>query len=63
MNLKNYVMKQKAIGIKIILDGVLSYTGSDSKYFNKLGNYNEVRSISISAISNIIDWYKFTNYP
>ena len=27
-------------GIKIILDGVFSHTGSDSKYFNKEGNYD-----------------------
>ena len=26
-------------GIKIILDGVFSHTGDDSKYFNKFGNY------------------------
>ena len=26
-------------GINIILDGVFSHTGADSKYFNKFGNY------------------------
>ncbi|AWK50150.1 alpha-glycosidase [Clostridium beijerinckii] len=49
-------------GIKIILDVVLSYTSSDSKYFNKLGNYNEIGAYQ-SPNSKYHDWYKFTIYP
>jgi len=49
-------------GIKIILEVVLSYTSSDSKYFNKLGNYNEIGAYQ-SPNSEYHDWYKFTRYP
>ena len=49
-------------GIKIILDVVLSYTSSDSKYFNKSGDYNEIGAYQ-SPNSKYHDWYKFTRYP
>ena len=49
-------------GIKVILEVVLSYTSSDSKYFNKLGNYNEIGAYQ-SPNSKYHDWYKFTRYP
>ena len=49
-------------GIKIILEVVLSYTSSDSKYFNKLGDYNEIGAYQ-SPNSKYHDWYKFTRYP
>ena len=32
----------EALGIKIILDGVFSHTGSDSRYFNMYNNYKEI---------------------
>lgn len=49
-------------GIKIILDIVLSYTSSDSKYFNKLGNYDDVGAYN-SPNSRYHNWYKFIKYP
>ena len=49
-------------GIKIILDIVLSYTSSDSKYFNKLGTYNDIGAYQ-SPNSKYHDWYKFNIYP
>jgi len=52
----------KSKGIKIILEIVLSYTSSDSKYFNKLGNYNEIGAYQ-SPNSKYHEWYKFTRYP
>lgn len=54
--------KAESKGIKIILDIVLSYTSSDSKYFNKLGNYDEVGAYQ-SPNSKYYDWYKFSKYP
>jgi len=54
------VAEQK--GIKIILDVVLSYTSSDSKYFNKMGNFSEVGAYQ-SPNSKYYDWYKFRKYP
>lgn len=41
-------------GIKIILDIVLSYTSSDSKYFNKLGNYDEIGAYTPNSISWLV---------
>lgn len=49
-------------GIKIILDGVFNHTGSDSKYFNKKGNYSEVGAYQ-SKDSAYYKWYKFIEYP
>jgi len=49
-------------GIKIILDVVLSYTSSDSKYFNKMGNYDGIGAYQ-SPNSKYYDWYKFVKYP
>lgn len=52
----------KSKGIRIILDIVLSYTSSDSKYFNKLGNYDEIGAYN-SPNSIYHNWYKFIRYP
>ncbi len=49
-------------GIRIILDGVFSHTGADSKYFDFFGNYGKVGAFS-DPKSTYIDWYKFSNYP
>jgi len=49
-------------GIKVILEAVLSYTSSDSKYFNKLGNYDEIGAYN-SPNSKYHSWYKFIKYP
>lgn len=32
----------RELDIRIILDGVFSHTGADSRYFNRLGNYDTV---------------------
>ena len=49
-------------GIKIILDGVFSHTGCDSKYFNEYGRYDTVGAYQ-SQSSEYYDWYKFKNWP
>ncbi|RII31818.1 glycoside hydrolase family 13 protein [Clostridium chromiireducens] len=49
-------------GIKIILDVVLSYTSSDSRYFNRLGNYDDIGAYN-SPNSKYYEWYKFIKYP
>ena len=49
-------------GMKIILDGVFSHTGSDSKYFNKFNNYEEVGAFQ-SKESKYYKWYRFEHYP
>lgn len=49
-------------GIAVILDGVFSHTGSDSRYFNQEGNYDTVGAYQ-SKDSPYYSWYKFTDYP
>ena len=50
------------LGMKIILDGVYSHTGSDSLYFNKKGTFDSVGAYN-SPDSPYYDWYTFYNYP
>lgn len=59
---KELCEKAKGKGIKIILDGVFSYTSSDSRYFNKSGDYNEIGAYQ-SPNSKYYNWYKFNRYP
>ncbi|MBR1797452.1 MAG: glycoside hydrolase family 13 protein [Clostridiales bacterium] len=51
-----------ANGIKIILDGVFSHTGADSRYFNKFGRYEGVgafESYEKGIVSPYRSWYNF----
>lgn len=47
----------KKLGIKIILDGVFSHTGSDSVYFNKYGKYGEHSGAYRDPNSPYRSWY------
>jgi cyclomaltodextrinase len=55
-------MKANAMGIRIILDGVFSHTGSDSVYFNKDGNYDSIGAWQ-SKDSPYAPWYRFRSFP
>lgn len=59
---KSLCEEAKKLGIKVILDGVFSHTGSDSKYFNKVGTYEDVGAYQ-SLNSPYYSWYKFYDYP
>lgn len=48
----------KAHGIRILLDGVFSHTGSDSRYFDGDGRYPELGAHE-SADSPYRSWYRF----
>lgn len=52
----------KKLGIRIILDGVFSHTGADSKYFNKYGHYDSIGAYE-SKDSPYFSWYNFTKFP
>ncbi len=52
----------KKEGLKIILDGVFSHTGCDSKYFNEYGRYDTVGAYQ-SKDSEYFNWYKFKKWP
>lgn len=49
-------------GITIILDGVFSHTGCDSKYFNMYSHYDSTGAYN-SKKSPYYSWYKFVHYP
>ena len=48
--------------IRLLLDGVFSHTGDDSRYFNKYDNYADLGAYQ-SPKSPYYSWYKFKNYP
>lgn len=52
----------KARGIRIILDGVFSHTGSDSLYFNRDGHYGSGGAYN-DPDSPYASWYRFKNWP
>ena len=51
-------MEAAKYGIGIVLDGVFSHTGSDSRYFNREGRYGEGGAYR-DANSPYRDWYDF----
>lgn len=51
------VREAKRRGISIILDGVFSHTGADSKYFNKYGSYPELGAFQ-AEVSQYYPWYR-----
>lgn len=61
-DLKSLCSKAKELGISIILDGVFSHTGCDSKYFNLYNTYNTIGAYN-SQQSEYYDWYKFVCWP
>lgn len=46
------------LSIRIVLDGVFSHTGDDSRYFNRYGNYPDLGAYQ-SDESLYYSWYKF----
>ncbi|MGL5245863.1 MAG: glycoside hydrolase family 13 protein, partial [Sarcina sp.] len=52
----------KKLNIRIILDGVFSHTGADSKYFNKFGSFESLGAYE-SRCSPYFQWYRFFQYP
>lgn len=52
----------RARGIRILLDGVFSHTGSDSRYFNREGTYDSLGAYQ-SWDSPYASWYTFSHWP
>ena len=52
----------KTHGIRLMLDGVFSHTGADSRYFDQLHRYDDVGAFE-SRESPYRDWYSFTHFP
>ena len=51
-----------ALGIRVILDGVFSHTGSNSLYFDKEGAFGG-QGAYCSRQSPYYNWFTFTDYP
>lgn len=51
-----------SLGIRIMLDGVFSHTGSDSIYFNKEGRFPSLGAYQSKA-SPYYRWYRFRRFP
>ncbi len=49
-------------GIRVMLDGVFSHTGNDSRYFNRFGTYDSVGAYQ-SPDSPYASWYTFRRWP
>lgn len=49
-------------GIRLILDGVYSHTGADSRYFNRYGSYPGLGACQGEA-SEYYGWYDFRHFP
>ncbi len=62
---EDFVALCKAVhekGMKIILDGVYSHTGSNSPYFNREGAFDSVGAFN-SKESPYYSWFTFYNWP
>lgn len=54
--------KAQAMGIRVILDGVFSHTGSDSVYFNRERNFGDGGAYN-SETSPYAGWFSFRKWP
>lgn len=61
-DLRSLCKKAKEYGISVILDGVFSHTGCDSKYFNMYSRYDSLGAYN-SKESPYFSWYKFIEWP
>lgn len=61
-DLKMLINDAKSRGIGIIFDGVYNHVGSDSLYFNKQGNFEEVGAFQ-SQSSPYFSWFDFIDFP
>lgn len=52
----------EALGMHIMLDGVFSHTGEDSRYFNHFGHY-DTKGAFQGPESPYYDWYTFQRFP
>ncbi|RSL34055.1 glycoside hydrolase family 13 protein [Salibacterium salarium] len=59
---KELISKAADHNIEVMLDGVFSHTGSNSKYFNREGKYHTLGAYQ-SKKSRYYDWYTFYKFP
>ncbi len=61
-DLRSLCNTARQLGIRVILDGVFSHTGADSRYFNRYGRYGEEGAYQ-SLSSPYVSWYSFDRWP
>ena len=61
-DLKRLAQSAKQYGMRLMLDGVFSHTGDDSRYFNRKGNYTEAGAYG-DRNSPYHSWYTFEQWP
>lgn len=60
---RNLIGALHMAGIAVILDGVFSHVGKDSRYFNISGLYGENSGAARDPQSEYRDWFTFNHYP
>lgn len=60
---KELLTKLHKAGIHLILDGVFSHVGRNSKYFNFNGNYGKHAGAARDKNSEYYPWFSFERYP
>lgn len=58
----DFILEARDHGIGVILDGVFSHTGADSRYFNRDGRYPD-RGAYQGKDSPYYEWYTFHTFP
>ena len=58
-DLKTLTQKAGDLGIHVVLDGVFSHTGADSRYFNKFCTYDSDGAYNAYGHSPYSSWYTF----
>jgi len=61
--LRQLCEEAKAMGIRVLLDGVFSHVGSDSVYFNRRGTHGEKVGAYRDPDSPYKKWFTFKNWP
>ncbi len=61
-DLRSLIRTAATLGIRVMLDGVFSHTGSDSEYFNREGRYDTVGAFQ-SPTSAFYNWFNFRQWP
>ena len=61
-DLRRLAEEAKALGIRLMLDGVFSHTGADSIYFNRHGRYPSIGAYQ-SPDSPYASWFHFKRWP
>lgn len=61
--LRRLCEEAKAMGIRVMLDGVFSHVGDDSVYFNRRGTYGEKTGAFRDPDSPYAKWFTFKKWP